>query len=269
MLNLYRLKELTLFDFYHSLTSLKSLAFIIPYFFFWYLFFDNISELAVEKLKSEQGLFIASWLLEDQDLAMQMFVDRSASLSIYLFVSLTVAPLFILLAANNQYSSNAARGAFRFILTRATRIELYLSRFIAVSILVLMCIFLTSLWASVLAFINNEETLDVIIIYGLQTFTVVFFYSLPFIAFMSMISAIARSAFGSLCLGVMAYVLLIMISLWLKADINYAIYLIPSGISSILINVNMENIFISVAVLSCYTLVYFVCGWNIFKRRDM
>ena len=132
-----------------------------------------------------------------------------------------------------------------------------------------MCIFLTSLWASVLAFLNNEETLDVIIIYGLQTFTIVFFYSLPFIAFMSMISAIARSAFGSLCLGVMMYVLLIMISLWLKADINYAIYIIPSGIKTTLVDINLENIFISVAALCCYTLVYFVCGWNIFKRRDM
>ncbi len=269
MLNPYRLKELTLFDFYHSLSSLKSLAFIIPYFFFWYLFFDNISELAVEKLKSEQGLFIASWLLEDQYLAMQMFVDRSASLSVYLLVSITVTPLFILLAANNQYSSDATRGAFRFILTRATRAELYLSRFIAVTLLVFICVSITSLWASAQALLNNEDKLETIINFGLQTFTIVFFYSLPFIAFMSMISAIARSAFGSLCLGVMMYVLLIMISLWLKADISYAIYLIPSGIKSIIVDINLVNIFISVAILSCYTLIYFVCGWTIFKRRDM
>ncbi|MCZ6802669.1 MAG: ABC transporter permease subunit [Proteobacteria bacterium] len=269
MLNPYRLKELTLFDFYHSLTSLKSLAFIIPYFLFWFLFFDNLNELAVENLKSAQGLFVASWLLQDQDLVLQMFVDRSASLSLYLIVSLTVAPLFILLAANNQYSSDASRGAFRFILTRATRMELYISRFIAVSLLVLLCIFLTSLWASVLAFLNEEETPDLIITYGLQTFTIVCFYNLPFIAFMSMVSAFARSTFGCLCLGMMLYVFLIVLSLWLKSDIQYASYLIPSGVKSFLLNINPENIFISVAALCCYTLVYFVCGWNIFKRRDM
>lgn len=269
MLNPFRLKELTLFDFRYSLTSLKSLAFIIPYFLFWYLFFDNISGVAVEKLQSTQGLYFVSWLLEDQDLAMQMFVDRSATLSLYLLVSITIAPLFILLAANNQYSSNASRGAFRFILTRATRMELYLSRFIAVTLLVLICVFITSLWATVQALLNNVDTLDTIIVFGLQTFIIVFIYSLPFIAFMSMISAFTRSAFGSLFMGMMMYVLLVIISFWLKADILYAIYLIPSGIKSILIDVNMENILISIAVLSCYTLVYFMCGWTIFKRRDL
>lgn len=269
MLNPYRLKELALFEFYQSLISLKSLAFIIPYFFFWYLFFDSLSGLAIENLKSAQGLFVASYLLQDQELVLQMFVDRSASLSLYLLLSLTIAPFFVLLAANNQYSSDASRGAFRFILTRATRMELYLSRFMAVTLLVVLCISLTSLWASILAYTNEEETLDVIITYGLQTFAIVFFYSLPFIAFMSMVSAFARSAFGCLCLGMMLYVFLIMFSLWLKSDIEYASYLIPSGIKSILYNINLENIFISFSALMTYTLIYFGLGFFIFNRRDM
>ena len=269
MLNLLRLKELTLFDFCYSLANLKSLAFIIPYFFFWYIFFDYVSELVVEQLQSAQGLFFASWLLDDQELAMQMIVDRPTSLSIYLLVSITITPLFILLAANNQYSSDATRGAFRFILTRATRTELYLSRFIAVTLLVLICTFITTLWASILALLNNEEELQVIIIYSLQTFTLLSFYSLPFIAFMSIISTLTRSAFGCLFSGMMMYILILTISLLLKEDISYSIYLIPSGLKSILINVNMDNILISVAALSCYTLTYFTCGWFIFKHRDM
>ena len=269
MLNLYRLKELTLFDFYYSLTSLKSLAFIIPYFFFWYLIFDNVSQLAVEWLQSTQGLFFASWLLDDQDLAMQMFVDRSASLSVYLLVSISVTPVFILLAANNQYSSDASRGAFRFILMRATRTELYLSRFIAVTLLVFICLFLTSVWASTQAILNNEDSIEAIILYGLETLTIVFFYSLPFIAFMSMVSAFARSAFSSLFLGMMTYAILLAISLWLKSDISYAVYLVPSSIKSILVDISPENIFISIAILSCYTFFYFALGWNIFRRREL
>jgi ABC-2 type transport system permease protein len=269
MLNLYRLKELTLFDFFYSLANLKSLAFIIPYFFFWYLFFDKISELVIEQLQSAQGLFFASWLLDNQELAMQMFVERPASLSVYLLVSITITPLFILLAANNQYSSDATRGAFRFVLTRATRTELYLSRFIAVTLLVLICTFMTTLWASILASLNNEDEFQAIIIFGLQTFTLLSFYSLPFIAFMSTVSVLTRSAFGCLFWGMMIYVLILTISLWLKEDIGYSIYLIPSGLKSTLININPENIFISIAALSCYTLVYFMCGWFIFKQRDM
>ena len=269
MLNLYRLKELTLFDFYNSLTSLKNLAFILPYFFFWYLIFYNVSGPAVELLQSTQGFFFASWFLDNQNLAMQIFINRSASFSVYLLFSITVTPFFILLAANNQYSSDADRGAFRFILTRVTRFELFLSRFIAVSLLVLICVSITTLWASTLAYLNNEDTIKAIIIFGLQTLIIVYFYSLPFIAFMSMISAFTRSAFGSLFLGMMMYFLLVIINLWLKTDFNYAIYLIPSGVKSILFDIKPENIFISIAALSCYTLIYFVCGWAIFKTRDL
>ena len=269
MLNLYRLKELTLFNFCYSLSSLKSLAFMIPYFLFWYLIFDNVLLLAVEWLQSTQGIIFVNWISQDQDLALELFVDRSASLSLYLLVSITLTPLFIILAANNQYSSDMTRGALRFLLMRATRAEIYLSRFIAVSLLVLICISITSLWASIQALLNEEDTLDAIIVFGLQTFTIVFIYSLPFIAFMSMISSFARSAFGSLFLGMMLYVLLVLISFWLKSDISVAIYLIPSGLKSILIDINPENILIGVTALCAYTLFYFLCGWTIFKRRDI
>lgn len=269
MLSAYRLKELTLFDFSYSLSSLKSLVFIIPYFFFWYLIFDNISNQAVEWLQSGQGLMSASWLLGDQNLALQMFVDRSASLSIYLLIAVSVTPLFVMLAANNQYSSDASRGAFRFILTRATRAELFISRFLSVLLLIVICTFLTSLWASLQAWFNDEDSLQTIALFGLETFIIVVFYSLPFIAFMSMISAFARSAFGSLFLGMVVYVVLIVISLWLKNDISYATYLIPSGLKKIIFNISLENVLISLAALSCYAAIYFSLGWNIFKRRDI
>ncbi len=71
MLNLYRLKELTLFDFYYSLANLKSLAFIILYFFFWFIFFQYISKPAVEWLQSAHGFGLTNWffdkVLNDRD----------------------------------------------------------------------------------------------------------------------------------------------------------------------------------------------------------
>ncbi len=269
MLNLHRLKELTLFDFSYSLANLKSLAFIIPYFFFWYLIFDHISQLAVDWIQSAQGLFIASSLLNDQDLVSRLFVDRPATLSLYLLISTTITPLFILLAANNQYSSDAARGAFRFILTRVTRTELYLSRFIAVTFLVLICTFITTLWASIQAYLNNEDELQAIMFFGMQTFILLSFYSLPFIAFMSTVSTLTRSAFGCLFFGMMLYVFIVTISFLLKDNISYSVYLIPSSIKPTLIDINTENFLVSIAALSCYTLVYFSLGWLVFRRRDM
>lgn len=269
MLNLSRLKELTLFDFYYSLANLKSLAFIIPYFLFWYLVFDNVTQLAIEWIHSAQGLFIASYVTEDQLLIERLFIERPATLSLYLLISITITPLFILLAANNQYSSDASRGAFRFILMRATRIELYFSRIMAVSLLVLICLFITSIWASVQAYINSEDEIQAILFYGLQTLFLLSFYSLPFIVFMSFVSAFTRTAFGCLFAGMMLYVLLILFSFLLKDDFSYSAYLIPSGIKKTVIDVNTQNILLSISVLCSYTLVYFGLGWFIFKRRDM
>jgi ABC-2 type transport system permease protein len=269
MLNLYRLKELTLFDFRYSLANLKSLAFIIPYFLFWYLVFNNFSQAAVDWIKSAEGIFAASHFFEDQERVINMFIDRSATLSLYLLVSTMITPLFILLAANNQYSSDTSRGAFRFILTRSTRPELYLSRFISVSLLILICTFCTTSWASILALLNDEAESLTLIIYGIQTFVLLNFYSLPYIAFMSMVSTIARSAFGCLFLGMMTYVLLLLISFLLKDDFIYSIYIVPSAIKPMLTTINMENIATSILILISYTIVYFSIGWHIFKRQDM
>ena len=80
--------------------------FVLPYFLFWYLMFDNFLLLAVEWLQSTEGIIFVSWASQDENLASELFIDRSASLSIYLLISITLAPLFILLAANNQYSSD-------------------------------------------------------------------------------------------------------------------------------------------------------------------
>jgi ABC-2 type transport system permease protein len=269
MPNLYRLKELTLFDFSYSLANLKSLAFIIPYFFFWYIFFEYISELAVKNIQSSKGILIFSWLLDNQDLVEQLFIYNPTSLSVYILVSISIMPLFIIVAANNQYSSDTTRGAFRFILTRATRAELYISRFISVTLLVLICIFITTLWASIQAFMNDEHELQTILAYGLQVYILLSFYSLPFIAFMSTVSTLTRSAFSCLFTGMMLYVLILTISLLLKDNFSYSMYSIPSQMKSTMIDINLENILISVTALSCYTLIYFGCGWFIFNRRDM
>ena len=269
MLNPYRLKELTLFNFCYSFSRLKSLMFVVPYFLFWYLMFDNFLLLAVEWLQSTEGIIFVSWASQDENLASELFIDRSASLSIYLLISITLAPLFILLAANNQYSSDMTSGAFRFLLMRSTRAEIYFSRFISVFLLVLICIFITSLWASAQALINDEDTIEVITVFGMQTFILVFIYCMPFIAFMSMISSFARSGLSSLFLGMLSYATLVTISFQFKSDISQAIYIIPSGVKSYLIDINTENTFILVAALFAYTLLYLVSGWYIFKSRDI
>lgn len=264
-----RITELVRFEFLHALTSMKSSVFIIPYFLFWYLVFNYISADALEWVQGAQGLFLASWLLRDQELALQLLVDRSPILSIYMLMSAAIMPLFVVFTANNQLSTDTSSGAFRFVLNRVSRTELYVSRFISAYLLIVSCIFLTTCWAFVVAYLNEEQSLSALLVFAIETFVLLLFYGLPFVAFMSLISTLTKSAIGCLFLAIMTYSLMVIIAFWLKADLSYAAYLVPGGIRPYLYDVSISNILIAISALSGYTLVYFILGWQLFCRRDI
>ena len=269
MPKLTRILELVLFDFRHSLTSMRSTLFIIPYFLFWYLVFNHVTVTTLNWLQSAPGLFFASWLLEDQKLALQLLVDRSPTLSIYLFISVAIMPLFVMFASNNPFSSDRTRGAFRFILTRCTRNELFLSRFLSSQLVVLSCITITMLWAATLAYFNEEAELPLLLRFSSETFLLLVFYSMPFVAFMAMTSALASTAIGNLFLAMMLYVFCFFLILWFQADSDFAVFILPSGLRTFLFDINSTNILITIVALCAYTLAYSLCGWLIFNRHDV
>lgn len=264
-----RIIELVMFEFVQSFTSMRSTIFIIPYFLFWYLVFANVTVDTLNWLQSGPGLFMASWLLEDQELALQLLIDRSPTLSIYLYVSVAIMPLFILFATNNQFSGDRARGAFRFVLTRCSRNELFLSRFISSLLVALTCILITSCWAAILALLNEEAGLNTLLIFAAQTWLLLAFYSMPFVAFMSMTSALTGTAIGNLFVAMMLYTFLFFLVLWFQADSHYVRFLLPSGVVKFLYNINNDNMLLVPGLLSIYALFYFVCGWIVFSRRDV
>lgn len=269
MPNLPRIFELVRFDFVNAFTSMRNTLFVIPYFLFWYLIFSNYSATTLEWLQSTQGLFIASWLLEDQELALQLLVDRSPTLSVYLLISVVIMPLFIMFAANNQFSSDRARGAFRFILTRATRHELYLSRFLSSLLVAASCIVIATAWAFIVAWLNAEAQALRLIVFALETLLLLLFYCMPFVAFMSMTSALAKSAMGNLFLALMLYTFLVFVVLWLHKDLAAIAYLLPSAIRPFLFEINNTHILTAIVALSLYALSYYILGWFIFKNRDV
>ncbi len=269
MLSLNRIIELTLFDFFQSLLRLRSAFFFVPYFFFWFLIFDHVSVETVEWLQGVQGLFFASWLLENQELALQLFVDRSVTLSLFLLISIFTMPLFVMMAANNQFSSDASSGAFRFILTRATRTELFIARFLSALLLVTLCILVTSTWAFVTAWLNQDDTTLRLLSFTVETILILFFYASAFVAFMSLVSSIVNSAIASLFLAGMLYLSLAILSLWLRHDISSATFLLPSSIKPWMIDIHPRNILIACAALSAYAICYFICGWQVFNRRSL
>ncbi len=248
---------------------MRSTLFVVPYFLFWYLVFSNYSATTLEWLQSTQGLVAAAWLLKDQELALQLLVDRSPTLSLFLLISAAIMPMFILFSANNQIASDRARGAFRFILTRATRHELYLSRFLSSYLIVATCVLLATTWAFIIALANEEAELARLVMFASETLLLLVFYALPFVAFMSMTSALSRSAIGNLFVAFMLYTGLIFIVLWLHSDFNQIEYLLPSSMRTFLFDINVTNIITAISGLVVYTAIYYSAGWIIFKTRDI
>ncbi len=248
---------------------MRSTLFVVPYFLFWYLIFSNYSATTLEWLQSTQGLAAAAWLLKDPELALQLLVDRSPTLSLFLLISAAIMPLFILFSANNQIASDRARGAFRFILTRATRHELYLSRFLSSFLIVMTCLLLATVWAFIIAILNEEAEPARLLIFASETLLLLVFYAMPFVAFMSMTSALSLSAIGNLFMALMLYTGMIFIVLWLYSDFNLIEYLLPSSMRALLFDINATNIVSAISGLVIYTAIYYSAGWLVFKTRDI
>ncbi|GEM_PF-1007072 len=269
MLNIYRLKELVFFDLYHSLSSMRSAIFIIPYFLFWFLIFYNISEESVNWIKGVGGLAATSWLLGNQELAISLIAERSAVLSFYLIVSVVIMPMFVMFVANNPFSSNFATGTFRFLSMRSTRKEIYLSRILSAFIVVSLCLILTTFCAAIVAMINDDNDIDIIMSYALQISIILTIYSLPFITYVGLISIITRSAIGNLFLSMTIYTILVFFILGFYKDYNFIVYILPSGTRPFIFDLTISNFFITIGLSCAYSLFYAALTCWCFERQDI
>ena len=267
-MNWYRITTLLVFDLRHSLFAIKGLFFLIPFFLFWSLFLFSLKDGAASWLSGNEGMLFATWLL-DFDTAKSLFLYHSPTLSLFLVLAITTMPFFVLLGANDQLASDSARGPLRFLLTRCTRNEIFLSRFLSTLALIGTAIAIVTLVATCIALSTDSNSPPEIVHYGVQSGLILLVYAAPFVAFMSIISAFTSSAPGSLLAGFSLYCLLLGIIAYYHPDFPIISYLLPSATKGYLYSTD-PRIFMSAAgSLLLYTLVYLLPGWLLFRRRNL
>ncbi len=101
--------------------------------------------------------------------------------------------------------------------------------------------------------------------YAVQVTLNIFLYTLPFFAYMSVISAFMSSALGSLLISAVIYIFLLFLGHYLSLGFS----LLPSGLKENLYAMNIQNAGQTIIGLLIYTLVYISLGWLIFRKRNL
>ena len=267
-MNWKRIIITAVYDLRYSLLRLKGLVFLIPYFFFWYLVLKFLYDNSGELLTSTESLLFFSWLLR-ADIAQKLLILHPPTLSVFFITTLATIPFFAMLSGNDQTAGDSGRQTFRFFLTRCTRLEIYTGRFLSHYLLLAMATLITVILAAGISFMNdqfsNTETLN----YALHIFLLILVYILPFVAFMSLVSALMSSALSALLVSVTVYTLFLITGTYVTYKFSTPVSLVPSGIKEYLFDINPGDLQYAIAGLLGYFLVYISLGWLIFRQRNI
>ena len=267
-MNCKRIVTIAVFDLRYSVFRLKGLVFLIPFLFFWYLMLKFLMDNGGELLVSTESLLFFSWLLR-ADIAQKLLILHPPTLSVFFIVALATIPFFAMLSGNDQSASDSGRQTFRFFLTRCTRAEIFTGRFLSQYLLLALTTLLVGILASVISLWNDQHANPEIIEYAIHIFLLILIYMLPFVAFMSAISALMSSALSALLMSATIYTVFLLAGSYLKYKFSMDISLVPSGVKEYLFNINPGDLSYAVAGLSGYTLIYLSLGWLIFRKRNI
>jgi hypothetical protein len=252
------------FDFLHTIFRLKGLLFLIPFLFFWYGLFYLLIKQGTEFLVSQQSFVITAWFFNPET-AQSLLLLNPPTLSVFLILSLATMPFFVMLAGNNQLSSDASNKTFRYLLTRCTRLEIFLARFISAYLLMVITTICVGVIATIISLQYDSHAIPETSQYAVQIILMTLLYALPFFAYMSAISAFMSSALGTLLMSMVIYIFLIIFSHYMWEEFS----LLPSYLKDTLLVSDTSKISIAILGLLTYTLVYASLGWAIFRKRNL
>ncbi len=266
------IKKLVAQDLYYALRSARGVLFLVFFAVFWMWIFSKLGKVNTQWLSNPDGAMVLSWLF-DQKTAQALFVDRNPGFSIFYLVAINTAPLFVLFAASDQTANDIGSKYLRFLLPRCQRIEIYISRFLGCVLLVWAAYIIVSLIAALWVVLFNDANIGEIIIEWLWVVGSLMLYVLPFIAFMSLCSALVGSAGLSALLGLGFYLIVVIIIgvlgfRWQGAA-DLVAWILPNSIKPWVLLMDGWHLIKSAVVAAIYLLIYGGLGWYMFARRDI
>ena len=265
-MNWNRILVLTLFDLRQSVFRVKGLVFLLPYCIFWYWILKILYQSGNEALTSVQSIAFLSWLY-DHDVARTLLIDHPPTLSLFYLVMLATVPAFSMLAGHNQLSGAAGKNLFRCYLTRTTRLEIFIGRFLGFYILLGIASLITNAITMEISLLNDQYTLAETLDYAIRIQVCILMYILPFAAFVYAITALMSSAISSLLMCLVAYVFLLVAGNMIQPETGIQVSLVPAVIKKFLLGLHPGDLWYATTGVILYTTIYLGLGWIIFRRR--
>jgi hypothetical protein len=266
------LKKIVSHDLYYALRSARGVLFLVFFAVFWLWIFTKFGHVNTQWLKSPDSSFILAWLF-DAKTAQSLFTDRHPGFSLYYLIAINTAPFFVLFAASDQTANDIGGQYLRFLLPRCLRSEIYLGRFIGAVLLVWMAYAVVTLLAMLWVVVFNDASLTAVFMDALWMILCLAIYAVPFIAMMSLCSALVGSAALSALLGLGFYfiVTIIVSVLGFQSDqlAHVVSFILPNTTKSDLLLFELLPLMKAIGINIVYTSIYFYLGWLIFSRRDI
>jgi hypothetical protein len=263
-----RISILAWFDLHHSIFKLKGLVYLIPFCFFWYWILEFLLKNGGKLLSSSESILILSWLYKPA-IAQILLILHPPTLSMFFIISLATIPFFAMLSGNDQLASDTGRQTFRYLITRCTRSEIFFSRLISHYLMLAITAICVAIVATVISLHvdqrNNTETIE----YALQVTILILIYMIPFVGFMSAVSAFMSSGLGALLMSITLYTVLLMAGSYLGFKFGTDFSLVPSGFKEYLFDINDDDLQTGLVGLLAYACVYTTLGWLIFRKRNI
>lgn len=270
-MNMHRTLELTLFDLRWSLLRRKGLMYILPFSLFWYLVLKRFYEGAANWLQSSDFLMLAGTRF-DLEIITHLFVELPPSMSAFFILAIYTTPFFTMLAANDLFATDMGSGYFRFLISRCHRIEIFLARYLSSFLVIAFCTVIAAAAAALIAAFIEDYPITVTAGYFLKITSILILYSLPFIAGMAIISSLLNSAVTAILLASVGYVILLLGIYIAEAAFDEPtlfFYLLPSGIKKDLISMDTASVFMALAAVPAYSLIFAWMAWAVFRRRNL
>ena len=270
-MNWHRILELTLFDLRWSLFRRKGLMYILPFSLFWYLVLKRFYEGAANWIQSSDFLMLAGTKF-DLDVITHLFVELPPSMSAFFILAIYTTPFFTMLAANDLFATDLGSGFFRFIISRCHRVEIFLARYLSSLMVITACTIIAAVAAACIATFIEDYPVAITIGYLFKIIGILILYSMPFIAGMAIISSLLNSAIATILLASVGYVILLLGLYIAEAAFDEPalfFYILPSGIKKDLISMDTASMYMALASIPAYTLIFAWMAWAIFKRRNL
>ncbi|WP_154222933.1 ABC transporter permease [Marinicella rhabdoformis] len=268
----HTLKTIISHDLTYAFRSARGVLFLVFFAVFWLWVFSKFHLINPQWLKNPEGTMLMSWLF-DQQTARSLFANRDPSFSVFYLVAMNTAPLFVLFAASDQTANDIGSKYLRFLLPRCHRNEIYLGRFIGCALLVWLAYFVISIIAVLWVSVVNEVNVMSLLSDWLWVYLSLALYVLPFIAMMSLCSALVGSAGLSALLGIGFYfiitVIVSVIGFQSESMSDVVSYILPNASKPWLLILDLPNWLKALVMNAIYVLIYGWAGWVLFSRRDI